>query len=207
MDSYTANIINSVIQGLIALGTISLALVALWGDWFMDKLGGPKLKIEPHDFFGNLAKFGDGTTGIYYHIKVINLSKRKWIPAKNVSILVKEIYIKGENGIFKEKRIIVPYHLTWSPKEFSPTFQTFKNEKICAICFIKEGANKVDLSLYWYPFNYEGLIGPQETARIKLEIEAENCVSENPYLVELSWDGTWTNNPDEMEKHFFINLL
>lgn len=64
-------IINIVINFLIALGTIAVAILAIWGDWFKQVLAGPKLNIEVLD----------SSTGTFAVIKELN-KKAKYLYLK-----------------------------------------------------------------------------------------------------------------------------
>jgi hypothetical protein len=43
------NGLELLIQGLIAVGTLAVAALAIWGEWFREKLAGPKLELTLHD--------------------------------------------------------------------------------------------------------------------------------------------------------------
>ena len=73
--------IKIVITSLSAIGTLLVAIVAIWGDWVRAKLAPPKLTIEKHNFKGSLTNFSSGQKVIFYHLKVIN--HRYWFSSRN----------------------------------------------------------------------------------------------------------------------------
>jgi hypothetical protein len=70
---------NIIIDSAIAIGTLAIAILAIWGEKVRSILSPPKLEIEVHNNFrGNPNKLTDTTTGqivgrgIFYHLKVVN---------------------------------------------------------------------------------------------------------------------------------------
>lgn len=43
--------------------------------------------------------------------------------------------------------------------------------------------------------------------RYFVEIEAENYYSKKPIIYEVTWNGEWSDNPNEMERNFKIELI
>lgn len=80
---------NLLIQLLTAIGTITVAIIAIWGDWIKIRLTPPKLKIVSLNTRGELTSFSNGTRVIFYHLKVVN--SRPWSIAKNCKVLLKSI--------------------------------------------------------------------------------------------------------------------
>jgi hypothetical protein len=42
-------IVNAVINGLVAIGTLAVAVAAIWGDWLRSFVAAPKLRLIPHN--------------------------------------------------------------------------------------------------------------------------------------------------------------
>ena len=82
-----AELWSILVQGLVAVGTLLLAVIAIWGDWIRHRLLGPNLTINLLDTEGTLNHITDGTPGRYYKLKVSN--SRKWSPAINVRVILK----------------------------------------------------------------------------------------------------------------------
>ena len=46
---------NTFLDILVALGTVAVAVLAIWGDWFRDKLASPKLILKLKSRRGSLT--------------------------------------------------------------------------------------------------------------------------------------------------------
>jgi hypothetical protein len=57
---------NLTVQIFVALGTIAVAVLAIWGDWIRDKLAGPKLRLALLDAEGTVTHRRDGKKGHHY---------------------------------------------------------------------------------------------------------------------------------------------
>jgi hypothetical protein len=76
--------VKIVLDALVAFGTVSVAVLAVWGDWFRAKLAPPKLEIELLSDTGQPTTLGQ-VKAIYYHLKVIN--RRHWQPGQDCRVL------------------------------------------------------------------------------------------------------------------------
>src|SRR2546425_6370564 len=73
-----------------AIGTVAVAVLAIWGDWFKARLAGPRIRLALRDARGDLTVRANGKKTIYYHVTVTN--QRTWSPAKAVRILVAGVF-------------------------------------------------------------------------------------------------------------------
>jgi len=188
---------------LTAVGTIAVAVMAIWGDKFRDLFAGPRLVLEPKNFKGELTHFSNGPSVIYYHLSVKN--KRPWSSAKNVRILLVGILKKKADGNFYRANVFVPQQLTWAPAESHPMFPMISKEDTADFGFLVE--KKFRICTYGTPNNFEGHISANSTMRVELEIVADNFISRKYDVFEISWDGVWTDNLGEMEKHLVIKQI
>jgi hypothetical protein len=69
-------VVKHIIEGFIAFGTIAVAVLAIWGDWFRFNLAPAKVTLDLHTPDGDPALFSTGTRAMFYHLKVIN--QRGW---------------------------------------------------------------------------------------------------------------------------------
>lgn len=189
---------------LTAVGTIAVAILAIWGEKLRDLFAGPRLVIEPKNFRGELTKFSDGRQVIFYHLSVKN--RRSWSPARNVRIMVVGILKKKPDGSFYRENIFVPQQLTWAPAEFHPILPTIcKEDTVDFGCVIQNECFQI--RTYVKPNNFKGDIKANSTMRVELEIVADNFASNKPLVFEISWDGAWSDNLEEMEKHLVIKQV
>jgi hypothetical protein len=104
---------NLLIQLLTAIGTIAVAIIAIWGDWIKIILTPPKLKIVPLNTRGELTNFSNGTRVIFYHFKVVN--SRPWTIAKNCKVLLKAISKELLSGQFQNQPLNTNPSFIWTP--------------------------------------------------------------------------------------------
>lgn len=200
------DIINTIAQVFAAVGTVAVAILAVWGDKVRAIIAGPKLELELYDPRGDLTVRGDQTRAIYYHIKVTN--RRRWSPARRVRVLVTGIEKKRPDGTFSPEPLMIPLQLAWAFSLASPQFHellpTIGTTRICDLGFVDEGAQRFTLSPYVLPNNFRGYVSKGEPLRVSLIASGDNFESEFPLIVEISWDGKWSSDLDEMKKHFVV---
>jgi hypothetical protein len=200
-DTSTVQII---IEALVAIGTLAVAVLAIWGEWFREKLGmTPKLQLRVRDSKGNLTSRADGRRVIYYHLIVEN--KRSWALAKGVQVMITGIWRRAAGGNFKAEDLAARLPLTWQFPQFNPVSPNIRESKICDLGFIVEGDNQFRPSLYIHPNNFKGYVGANDAVRFGLEIRADNFTSKSPHIVEVSWDGEWTDDLEKMSMHLDIS--
>lgn len=118
--------------------------------------------------------------------------------------MLKQIYRLGSDGIYHSEIYNVPLQYVWSPSEFSPALQSVKIEEVLDFGFIRKNEVKFFPALYHISGNFRGFVLPNESVRYSLQIVADNYVSSNYYIFEVSWNGEWSDNPNDMKK---ISLL
>jgi hypothetical protein len=119
-------IIDPLISAAAAIGTVAVAILAIWGDWFRARFAPALLVLEPHNLTGDLTQFnpipGITMTGprrvYFYHLKVVN--KRRWISPKNCRVLLKSMSKRGPDGDFRPIPMPVPLQFVWAPAEITP---------------------------------------------------------------------------------------
>ncbi len=192
-------------QVFIAIGTIIISILAVWGDKIRSYIAGPKLKFGLHNPLGDITLRGDGRRTIYYHVKVNN--ERRWAAARRVRILCNSISKKAPDGSFVQEPLIIPVQLTWAFPTFHEILPTILADDICDLGYLDEGSNTFKLSIYIYPNNFRGFIGANETMRVGLIAAADNFISKSSYALEISWDGKWSSDLNEMRKHLVIKQI
>lgn len=186
-------------------GTIFVAIVAIWGDWFRAKLAPPKLEIQPHNIRGRLTYFSNGKRGIFYHLKVTNL--RHWFGIKNCRVMLCQLHRRASDGQFKRVPLPVPQQYIWSPAEFTPVLQTVHREAVFDLGYIEEGGDTFTSRLYSVPNDFEGFVGPNEAVRFSMEVVADKYISEIYQVFEVAWNGKWSEKLDEMENNLTIKEI
>ena len=194
-------ILQIVLQVVVALGTLAVAVLAIWGDWFRDRLASPKLELRLRDSRGNPTSL-NGRRAIYYHLVVQN--KRRWALATGVQVMINGIWRRAADGTFKPEILAAELPLTWAFPQFTPINPKIRDRKVCDLGFLAEGDKEFKPSLYFYPNNFRGFVKANDSIRLSIGIQAENFTSHERFVVEISWDGVWDSDLDQMEKHLVV---
>ena len=198
-------IIQLIINTLVAIGTIAVAILAIWGDWFRDKFAAPKLVIRLRDTKGNLTSQQNGQRVIYYHLVVEN--KRRWAVARGVQVMLEGVWRRAADGSFKADTLAAGLPLTWAYPQFSPLNPSVRESKVCDLGSLGENEQLFKPSLYFYPNNFTGFINPNQAVRYGIRVTAENFTAGKAIVIELSWDGQWSSDMAEMERHLVIKAI
>ncbi len=192
-----------VIEGLVAAGTLAVAVMAIWGEKVRSWLAPPKLLIQPHTLRGDPTLLTPGALRImYYHLKVVNL--RPYLTVQNCRVLLKGLSRRGPDGNFHAVPMAVPLQFVWAPAEVSPSQVTITKEQVLDFGRIVEGNNRFEPVLYAYANNFQGFVQAGEAVRYFLEVDASNFVSPRPQVFEVAWDGEWHFESENMEHHLRI---
>src|SRR5690606_25717894 len=84
---------------LIAFGTISAVIIAIFGNWISKKIFRAKLDVSILNDCGELTKHTNLQV-IYYHLKVINLKKTVFV--RNCRVFLKKVKKLQPNGEYIE---------------------------------------------------------------------------------------------------------
>lgn len=202
-----------VIEGLVAAGTIAVAVVAIWGDWIRSRAAPPKLVVRPHTIRGDPTRLtspgvtipGGGLRVMYYHLKVVNA--HPWLAVHNCRVLLKGISRRGPDGRFHPVPMAVPIPYVWAPAEAMPQQVTIAKEQVMDFGCLAEGADHFRPLLQTYPNNFQGYVRKGEAVRYYLEVDATNFTSPRPHVFEVAWDGQWFFEVEKMEQHLRVSEI
>jgi hypothetical protein len=196
---------SEIIKTVGVLGTLLIAVLAIWGEQIRHRATGPKLNIRLHDPEGGLTKFGDGSKARYYHLKVEN--RRAHAPARRVKIMMREYYSFGPHGNFIRDAAHLPIQLQYLfPDEPSHDPRpTIGSSTLCDIGFVREGSS-FQFTTYIRPNNFKSVIKPNERVKIVVRAEADNALSKELGL-EIAWSGTWKEDTQQMAKELVIREI
>ena len=197
-----SEIINAIINGFTALGTIIVAILAIWGESIRSIFVGPKLSLVPHNLRGSIVPITGGPQSVFYHLKVIN--ERSSIRATNCRVLLKKLWWRAPNGEFQEINLTVPLTYVWAPSEITPPYVTLVKEHILDFGIVVEGENFFRPVLLSYTNNFQGFVRANDVLRFGLEIVSDNFVSPHLQVFEVAWNGEWSDNLDEMAHNLQI---
>lgn len=199
-------------QVVAAFGTLSVAILAIWGGYFKSIFTPPKLKIIEQNLDGEKTILRKGPRGaisnavIFYHLKVVN--NRTWSIAKNCKVLLTEVLIRG---IADQEFHRIPLNTTlsfrWTPSEHTGLMVDISHEHIFDFGYLEKDSLAFAPILSSYPNNFPGSVFPNTTVRYVLHITAEGYRSKRPQVFEVYWNGDWEDNMDDMRKNISIKEI
>jgi hypothetical protein len=201
-------------DGLTALGTVGVAILAIWSEKFKAWFAPPKLSIQLNMPVGTPSlithKMGAKVTGggieaMYYHLKVIN--KRPWIPVHNCRVLLTGLSKRGPDGKFSKVPMPVPLEYMWAPAEpRRPRSRTVVRERVVDFGAVESGKFEFSPALYLYvaSLGEHGYVRKDQAVRYYVEVDALNFVQRRPHVFEVSWDGVFDFSREKMEQHLRI---
>ncbi len=189
---------NLAVRAFSAIGTVTVAVLAIWGDWIRTRLVPPKLGLSVHNARGTVIPSANGPRRIFYHLKVSN--SRPWAPARNCRVLLKAVHRRGPDQQFHPAPLPVPMQFVWAPSGFTPPLVNIVSEQILDFGHLAEGAPRFIPSLYVLLSDFEGFVGSEQSVRFSLQIEADGYAARQYQVFEVAW----SDNLDEMAQHLRI---
>jgi hypothetical protein len=201
---------NWVVNLTVAIGTLAVAFVALFGDWLRHKLSPPKLLLSLKNPLGestpgtihNDQGADQQTSGRYYHIKVSNL--KRWSPATNVQVFITQIEIPGpDTELMVSWSGEVP--IRWRHHEVFPDARTIGPSVDCDLCSVMMD-HGVSIHPIIKPFSLTTTWNQAVTFVISLQArsnESDSAICR----IKISWDGEWSDGEKEMASHLVVKQL
>ncbi|SRR6266702_1841998 len=189
-----------VCQWILTVGTIVLAIVAIWGHVIRMKWFGPKLRIALKSAKGEVSMFSDGVISRYYHLSVWN--ERRASPAHNVRVVLRALYRPIADGTMSQITLSGPLQLTWRFQGNHPQFQTVGAESTCDFGYLRKG-EVFNLSTLFHHISFDPTIGKGQKIIVSIIALADE-VESNELVLEVAWNGEWSEDSDEMMKHLVI---
>jgi len=192
-----------IIQALTAFFLIGIILVSIFGTYIRQKLNPPKVEVEILDKNGEPSILDNGHRVIYYHLRVINKGK---VILRNCRVILTRIK-KLQNGEFVNIPFSVPPRYIWSPSETSPEGVDIVTERIADFGYIIESSTEFKPTVTPILNSFRGSLMHNETFRYYIEIIAENYRSRRLVGIEVTWDGLWPADLNDMHLHLIIKKI
>lgn len=112
---------------------------------------------------------------------------------------------RGPGIAFQEVNLAVPLTFVWAPSEITPPYITLRRENVLDFGIVVEGENHFRPILLSYTNNFQGFVGANEVVRFGLEIVSDNFASSRLQVFEVTWNGQWSDNLDEMAQNLHIH--
>ncbi len=192
-----------VCQWAVVVGTLTLAVVALWGHIIKDRWLGPKLNIALKNSKGQKSEFNDGVISRYFHLRVFN--ERRAAPAHNVRVVIKDIFSPKADGTMYILPLSGPIQLSWQYQGSNPQFQTIGAESTCDLGYLRQN-EPFKLSALYQHVSFDGTVKAGERIIVDLVALSDEAES-NVLKIEISWDGLWSDDSDEMINHLVVKQM
>jgi hypothetical protein len=199
--------IDTLINLGVAVGTILVAIAAIWGDRLTSWLNPARARIELHDIKGTKEiDAGWGGQIVRYHLKVAN--KTRWKILYNCRVLLAEVYRKDSSGTFQRDPFPVPRQFIWAPADLSPIAVTVsKKVRIFDFGALSLSEAKFRPCLYPQGGELHAEVERDEAVRYRLEVVADNLQRHQSQLFEVAFDGTCSDDLDELSRHLVIREI
>lgn len=167
-------------------------------DWFL----GPRLSLKLVSESGDLTLRSAVVKVYYYHLRVSN--KKRRIPAQGTKVVVQRIAKRTPSGSFVQEPLVFPLQLQWTPAEPGEAERTVVHESTCDFGYIGQNDEYFCPAMRLLPNNFRGVVRKDECARFEVVATGQNIFSLQSVIFEVSWDGQWTENQEEMKRHLVI---
>jgi hypothetical protein len=205
-----AEVTKLVLDGAAAIGTVAVAVMAIWGERVRTWVAPPRLRLvlrSPRGVPAELVMPGVNTAApilsMYYHVKVVN--DRPWLPVKDCRVLLTGYSKRGPDGRFHPDDVPVPLQFPWAPNHSQgERFRTIVTFQVIDLFRVVERDSLIWPQLYDQVTSFKGYIAKGEAARYQIEIDAPGLPVSVPQVFEISWSGQWSFEPESMEKHLRV---
>ncbi len=195
---------NLLFQAFITIGLLCVILIALFGTTIRQTLFPAKLSVEVLDKNGELTILDNGHRVIYYHLRIINKSS---VIVKNCRVFLMQIKKLQDDGSFINIPFSVPPRYIWSPAESSPEGVDIVTERITDFGYVIDSSTEFKPTVTPILNSFKGNLKHHETFRYFIEIIAENFRPKKLIGIEVTWDGNWPEDLNEMHKHLVIRRI
>lgn len=190
-------------QWFMVVATLSLGIIAIWGDWIKAKFFSARLTVEILKPQGEAAQFNDGVQSRHYHLVIKN--QRRHSLAHNVRVLITGLARPTADGRYGSSPLAGVIQLVWQYKDSVPQFPVIGPPLICDLGNIPQGKS-FSLATMYCPCNLDTTINKDQKAKVTVQAvcdEGESC----PLDIEIAWDGKWEADAARMAEHLVIKVL
>jgi hypothetical protein len=125
----------------------------------------------------------------------------------NCHVQLKRLWKVLPGGTLAELEVPYPLTLSWPPSEFTHMSMTIRRDHLVDFGFLEENGSCFIIGARAYPISFNDHLRARATMRYGLEVVSDHFVSPHLQIFEVSWDGQWNDDPDEMLKHLQIHKI
>lgn len=201
IQDQTSNLEFWNVVGTFLLAGLALAL-AIWGEPIRRWSVRPQLTLDLEEPSWNWTK--DHRGGWYYLLKVSN--KRDTHPATNVRVHLIGADTLDKSGNWHQTQFSGPVQVSWRWPESTSRYVTVGPEEYATVFSFVDGQEHGKVNLIDPPLNTLTHYASGWTTRFHFQAASDYGKS-NIVVIEVSWDGKWSNDLEEMNGHFAISRI
>jgi hypothetical protein len=195
------------VQASVAIATLAVAFIAVFGDWIRSNLFHPKLKLKLLKPLGELTDISltapDGSTRTekcrMFHVRVSN--EARWPQATHVQVLLLRLEEVGPDGKLQIKWTgDVP--MRWLLQEIHPLFRTVGREAVCDVLTVIKD-KWLELGCLVTPNNLPAR--RTQPTNMVVTLQARSNEGNSPILrLRIAWDGARMDGAQEMAQYLKV---
>jgi hypothetical protein len=193
-----------IINTLVALGLFIVVLVALFSTSIRKMFTPAKLNVQVLDKNGEITTLDNGHRVVYYHLKFVN---ERSVIVQNCRIFLKKMQKRQADDQYLDIPFSVIPRYIWSPSETSPEAVDIVTEKVIDFGYIIDSAKEFKPTVTPILNSFKGSLRQNESFRYYIEIIAENYRPRKLIGIEVTWDGNFPEDLNEMHKHLIIKII
>jgi hypothetical protein len=203
--------LSVIFDGLVALGTIGLALVTVFQDRIRARLGRPQVQIVPHRDHQCykcplLDSQGRVIPTFWFGLAVNNVRPSR--PALASQVLLETMYRwNATDKRWEENSPPIPYPFVWAPGHLRNASVTIRRNAVFDFGRISMPVMAFAPELQYSAIGYDPSLQPEVTGLYVLRVEAEHLAQGPRQVWQVTWNGAWDEDPKDMTKHVQIREI
>ena len=202
--------IDNWINLFVAIGTILLAILVVYGDSIKSYLVGPKLSIKIRDLNKEQIVINKQNNEFLYSHLIIENNRPNSI-ARNVEVLVTNVRTKTGAQIDYQNRYwpgSIPLFWQYSliDKSYNDGYISIGPTRICDLLSISKINSILHVSTRVVTNTTRIDLSEKGSIELEITLAAENFKSK-PYYFEIIWDGKWIDKIENIKSHLKINEI
>ncbi len=191
---------NQVVGWASVFATTGVSIMAIWGDQVRHWITPPRLKVRLRRTRTRVELIGGRTATRYLHLEVSN--GRRWNHINGVIVRITKIErICGEiSSIYDTGPLPLKYQFSKEIEGSPPP--VIGPPRFCDLGHLTQGKN-FRLDTEFVPASCDTELRANEKMRLTIVAIGDTAES-RPLQLELSWDGTWHDDDDLMEKSLLV---
>jgi hypothetical protein len=148
----------------------------------------------------NLVK-SDSPRATYYHVLIKNW--KPWTRAINTAIYCTAVEVPTADNSTFDRQIVPRMRLSWPYEDQSKlgsAYQRVSSEIFCDLLKITAD-QKIHYRFQDKAGSIREFLSSTTTIKLHLIAVADNYESPRPTVFQISWNGKWSDNPDEMKRY------